>query len=133
MRHIIDGYNFMIKTGYNFVARICMTHSFPLQNVDAVFGNWDCSHKEFSFVEDYISKVEYNDYDKLIQLSDALALPEGFCIVEKRFVDVAMRYTINKYTIPKWRATLDIKKDFEKRIGSSIYKLLPGIEERTFK
>ncbi|WP_218916086.1 HD domain-containing protein [Kosmotoga pacifica] len=101
MRHIIDGYNYAINLSYEQVAKISMTHSFPLKNINAVFGEWDCTREEFLFVEKYISEVKFDDYDKLIQLCDSLALPEGFCIIEKRCIDVAMRYDVNEYTVPK--------------------------------
>lgn len=49
MRHSIDGYKFAIERGYNLLARICITHSFPLKNINAVFGKWDCSDEEFKY------------------------------------------------------------------------------------
>lgn len=68
----------------------------------------------------------------LIQLCDALALPGGFCLIEKRLVDVALRHGTNPYTIPKWKAFLEIQREFEETIGGSIYALLPGVIENTF-
>ncbi len=81
---------------------------------------------------DYLAAIEYAAYDRLIQLCDALALPNGFCLVEKRFVDVVLRYGPNAYVVPKWQATLAIKDEFESAIGSSIYNLLPGVVATTF-
>lgn len=132
MRHIIDGYDFLISEGFEDAARICLTHSFPVQDTNAVFGEWDCSKTERRFVDDYITGVEYTEYDRLFQLCDALALPSGCCLIEKRLVDVALRYGTNQYTVPKWKATLDIQKSFEKVIGQSIYNILPGVIENTF-
>jgi hypothetical protein len=132
MRHVLDGYNFLIGEGHDDAARICLTHSFSLQDVNAVFGKWDCSEEELGFVRDYLSETEYTDYDRLIQLCDALALPSGCCLMEKRMVDVALRYGVNEYTVPKWEAVLQIKAGFEDVLGRSIYELLPDVVENTF-
>jgi hypothetical protein len=131
-RHIIDGYNFLIPKGFDDAARICLTHSYPVQDIKVNIGEWDCSEAERKFVADYIATIEYTEYDKLFQLCDALVLPSGYCLLEKRWVDVALRYGTNQYTVPKWKATLEIQKYFEKIIGQSIYNVLPGVVENTF-
>ena len=132
MRHSIDGYNFAMENGYPLLARICITHSFPYKNVDAVFGKWDCSDEESKFVSDYLNNINLSAYDKLIQLCDALALPTGCCLMEKRMLDVAMRHGVNEHTIEKWKSTFAIQKYFEDRIGKSIYSILPNVVENTF-
>jgi len=66
-------------------------------------------------------------------LCDALALPNGFGLIEKRMVDVALRHGVNEYIISKWKATFEIQQHFEKVIGKSIYSLLPGVVENTFR
>lgn len=132
MRHVIDGYFFLHDMGFEDAARICLTHSFPIQNARFIVGKWDCSAEELRFVDDYLSNVEYTDYDRLIQLCDALALPSGFCLMEKRLVDVALRHGTTEHTIPRWKATFDIQHDIEVVIEQSIYNLLPGVVENTF-
>jgi hypothetical protein len=132
MRHSIDGYNFLSQIGYHLPARICITHSFPYKNVKAVFGKWDCSDEEFKFVEQFLNKIEFDDYDKLIQLCDALALPTGFCLMEKRMIDVALRHGLNEYIVTKWKETFQIQKYFEELMGRSLYNVLPGVVENTF-
>ena len=131
-RHILDGYRYLLALGYDDAARICLTHSFPLQHVEAIYGQADWSAEDGQFVADTLAGIEYTDYDRLIQLCDSLALPTGFCLIEKRFVDVVLRYGSNDYTVPKWQATLAIKDQFEKIIGGSIYNLLPGVVATTF-
>lgn len=41
-------------------------------------------------MEHFVKNAVYDDYDRLVQLCDSLALPSGFCLLEKRFVDVAL-------------------------------------------
>lgn len=132
MRHILDGYHFLEGKGFDDAARICITHSFPIQDVNAASGRWDCSEEDLRFVKDYLAGIEYNEYDRLFQLCDALALPSGFCLIEKRLVDAALRHGINEHVVPKWRATLDLQQRFESLIGRSIYSVLPGVMENTF-
>lgn len=132
MRHSIDGYNYAMEKGYDFMGRICLTHSFPYKNIDAIFGKWDCSGEEYNFAKTYLENAEYTPYDKLIQLCDALALPEGYCLLEKRMMDVALRHGVNEFTITKWKATFEIQKYFEERIEKPIYRVLPNVVENTF-
>jgi hypothetical protein len=132
LRHIIDGYNFLSQMGYEDCAKVSLTHSFPLKNLDSYSGNNDCTNEEFDFIKEYIAGVNYSAYDELIQLCDALTAPRGFCLLEKRLVDVALRYGINDLTVLKWKATFQIKDKFESKIGMSVYDLLPGIKETTF-
>lgn len=132
LRHILDGYTFLERLGYSDAARICLTHSFPVQNIEAAAGNWDGSSEELAFVGTYLSELEYDDYDRLLQLCDALAWPSGFVMIQKRLVDVALRRGINTMTVEKWRAFLGLQTYFEKAIGRSIYSVLPGVVENTF-
>ena len=34
VRHIIDGYDYCISKGWDDVARICLTHSFPVKDIE---------------------------------------------------------------------------------------------------
>ena len=132
MRHIVDGYRFLSTQGFEDAARICLTHSYPIPNARTFTGEWDGTAQELNFVQEYLDRNPYNDYDRLLQLCDALALPTGFCLIEKRLVDVALRRGVNEYSVPRWQAFLQIQKDFEAVLGRSIYTLLPGIVENTF-
>jgi hypothetical protein len=131
-RHIIDGYYYLLRKGYDDAARVCLTHPFPLKNISAISGIWDCSQEEFEYVNSFLSNTEFTTYDRLIQLCDALATPTGFCLIEKRMVDVAIRYGVNSFTVEKWKAHFEIQKEFEQAIGESIYRLLPGVVNNTF-
>lgn len=131
-RHSLDGYNFAIERGYNMLARISLTHSYLCKEVDDICGNKDCTFEERKFIKDYLDNIEFTAYDKLIQLCDALALPSGFCLLEKRMLDVVRRYGFTKFTISKWEATFKLQRYFEERIGKSIYSVLPNVKENTF-
>ncbi|MBZ9687310.1 HD domain-containing protein [Clostridium estertheticum] len=132
MRHSIDGYNFLMEKGFYKAAKVCITHSFDCKDIKSAFGKWDCTEKEYDFVKHYLEKTEYDDYDRLIQLCDALAFIDGYYLIEKRMVEAAIRHGINEYTTLKWNETLEIKAYFEHKIGKSVYSILPGVIENTF-
>ena len=132
VRHILDGYAHLTALGFPDAARICLTHSFPIKLTAAFASPWGDLHAERSWVQSYLDAVEYTPYDRLIQLCDSLALPQGPVLVEKRFVDVALRHGVNPLTVEKWRAFLTIKADFDAAVGGSIYDVLPGVVENTF-
>lgn len=132
MRHVIDGYLFLLEKGYEDAARICMTHTFSCKDVQAIYGEWDCSDEELIIVKNYLDKVKYNDYDLLIQLCDSLVLPSGFTLLEKRFVETALKSGINHLTTAKWKSVLELKAYFERKTGTSIYRLLPDLVKNTF-
>jgi hypothetical protein len=132
MRHILDGYTFLAGQGFDDAARICLTHSYPVQKLEAMAGKWDGSPQDQEFVRAYLAGCTYDAYDRLIQLCDAVALPCGFCLLEKRVVDVALRHGVNEYSVLRWQAFLAIQQEYEKLAGQSIYRLLPGVVENTF-
>ena len=82
-------------------------------------------------IKDYIMNCEADDYDRLIQLCDSLAVDYGFVILEKRFVDVTRRYGIMEGYIKGWETAFQIKEDFESRMGCSVYDVLPDIGKTT--
>lgn len=129
VRHIIDGYDYAVSRGWDEVARVCLTHSFPIKDIDADIGKKDITAEQYNFIKAFIENIEYDDYDKLIILCDSLADANGFCILEKRFVDTTRRYGIFPFTVDRWNKTIEFKEYFEKMIGRSIYTLLPNIEK----
>ncbi len=132
MRHAIDGYRYLHDLGYADAARICLTHSYPVRSAGFGSSAWDGTPAEYNFIDTYLQGIEYNLYDRLIQLCDSLALPTGFCLMEKRLVDVVMRYGFSQFTVQKWQAFFAIRDEFDHLLGRSIYTLLPGVIDNTF-
>lgn len=127
-KHLIDGYRYCKERGWEQAAQICISHAFMIQDIDTSIGVFDVSEADYLFMKDFVANAVYDDYDRLVQLCDSLALPTGFCILEKRFVDVTIRYGVHAATVDRWKKILEIKAGFEQEIGCSIYKLLPGVE-----
>ena len=131
-RHLIDGYRFCMEKNWEKAAQICISHAFMLQDIKTSIGTFDVSEEDYRFMDHFIRNAVYDDYDRLVQLCDALALPTGFCLLEKRFVDVAIRYGTVPATTERWKKILEIKALFERKINGSIYELLPGVIENSF-
>lgn len=131
IRHIFDGYDRMIALGQPTIARICLTHSFPLKNIRAFQGSFDCSKQQLAFLQRFLDSCSYDNYDRLIQLCDALSLPSGACILEKRLVDVALRHGINDLSLEKWSAFLQLKQHFDWLCRCNLYTLLPNVLENS--
>ena len=131
-RHLIDGYRYCMERGWDKAAQICISHAFMVKDISSSIGVFDMPAKDRSFMAEFVKNAVYDDYDYLVQLCDALALPTGFCLLEKRFVDVAIRYGTHPATVDRWKAVLNIKQHFEEIVGCSIYELLPGAVENSF-
>jgi hypothetical protein len=127
LMHTYDGYKFMMENGYNDSARICLTHSFPYKNINAYNGDNDCSDDITGHIQEFINKIEYDDYDKLIQLCDAISFPEGVCVIEKRLIDVVIRKGFNGSTILKWKEFINLREYFESKINCNLYSLFDNI------
>lgn len=129
--HIFDGYDYMMSIEQVELAHICLTHSFPIKDVNTYIGTYDCTSAQKEFLQDFLEHREYTDYDLLIQLCDAISLPDGACIMEKRLVDVALRHGLPDFTIDKWKAFMMLKKHFDELCGCNIYTLLPNVLENS--
>lgn len=132
-KHLIDGYRYCMNLGWDKAAQICISHAFMIQDIHTSIGTFDVSKEDYTFMEQFVKNAVYDDYDRLVQLCDSLALPTGFCILEKRFVDVTMRYGFHPYTIARWKKILAIKDYFDEKCHCSIYELLPGIIENSMR
>lgn len=128
VEHVYGGFQYAAGQGWDEVAKICMTHSYPLGSAE--FSDEPAGEAEEK-IRAYIGECEFDDYDLLIQLCDSLALDFGFCILEKRFIDVARRYGLWENSLDRWNRTFWIKEYFEEKMGCSIYDVLPDIGRTT--
>nr|WP_317283963.1 HD domain-containing protein [uncultured Sellimonas sp.] len=120
--HVSDGYRYMLSLGYDEVAKICLTHSFDSKTTDNYIGNFDTTQEELQLIQEKLQEATYDDYDKLIQLCDAIGGAEGVMNIEERMGDVKRRY--GSYPLEKWNANLDLKQYFEDKIGEEIYSVV---------
>ncbi len=118
--HVSDGYTYMMSLGYEEVARICLTHSFNNGTTDEYVGRFDTTEKELLLIREQLAHICFDEYDRLIQLCDALAGAKGVLDIEERMEDVKKRYGF--YPQKKWDRNLALKRHFEERMGGvSVY------------
>lgn len=118
--HVSDGYSYMMDLGYDDAARICLTHSFNERSIDGYVGNRDTTDEETALIVTKLKEAEFDDYDRLIQLCDAIAGAEGVMDIIDRMTDVKTRY--GSYDQSKWDTNLALKAYFEKRMNKDLYE-----------
>ena len=134
IRHILEGYKYAMEKGWDEVARISMTHSFSENAIVINPSMMDLSDDEYDFTMKYLSSIKFDDYDRLAHLCDNIALHSGFVLMEKRMIDISMRHGVHDGTVARWKRLFDLKAYFEKKMdGKSIYDVLPGVMENTFR
>uniref|UniRef100_UPI003015B4EA HD domain-containing protein n=1 Tax=Bacillus cereus TaxID=1396 RepID=UPI003015B4EA len=93
--HSYDGYMYMNDLGYTGNAVICVTHSFPCKNehID-IAAEWSLvpDHMRSRLVEILNEHCNYDLYNKVITLCDALADAGGFTTLESRLISVGLRH-----------------------------------------
>lgn len=122
LAHVYDGYHYMMSLGYSDAARICLTHSFCQPSLQVYIGKFDIPENQQSELQELLNEMEFDDYDRLIQLCDCLAGSEGVMDMEARMLDVKRRYGF--YRQDKWDTNMWLKSYFEEKAGKDIYQIV---------
>lgn len=134
--HSYDGYMYMNDLGYTGNAVICVTHSFPCKNEHInIAAEWSLvpDHMRIQLVEILNEHCNYDLYNKVITLCDALADADGFTTLERRLISVGLRHGTTSHTSLHWKGFYAIKKELEALIGKSIYTVLPDVEKSIYE
>lgn len=118
LAHVIDGYDYLIGLGYDEVARICITHSFAIKDINTSIGKNDVSDVDRQRIIDLLNSYQYDNYDWLIQVCDSISMPYGPVDMERRMSDVKERY--GHYPENKWNKHLELKGYFEEKMGKGL-------------
>ena len=124
LAHIYYGWKYMQELGYPAIARICLSHSFAMKTVDAYGGAFDLKDNEIQEMRDALKTMEYDDYDRLIQLCDNISGASGIMRMEDRIADIISRYS--HFPEEKRQATFGLVDYFEQKTGKDIYQLACG-------
>lgn len=122
LAHVIDGYKFLMELGYDEAARICITHSFAIQDIDVYIGNRDVSGEDYDLLVSLLKGYEYDDYDQLIQLCDSISFPDGVVDLKTRMDDVERRY--GSYPKEKRQRNYELKEFFERKMKKDLYEVV---------
>ncbi|EEM22269.1 Metal dependent phosphohydrolase [Bacillus thuringiensis serovar tochigiensis BGSC 4Y1] len=99
--HSYDGYMYLNDLGYKGNAIICVTHSFPCKNEHLdIAAEWSLvpDHMRIRLVEILNEHCNYDLYNKVITLCDALADADGFTTLERRLISVGLRHGTTSHT-----------------------------------
>jgi len=128
-RHTIEGYRVLNKLGFSEAARVALTHSFfeGMELDDNYYLDQLDQEEDKIFLEKYAENVrregfEFDEYDKLIQLADCMALEKGVITLNDRFIDLVIRYdgvSFRHNIIQSWK----LKLEFDKKAQRNIYEL----------
>ncbi|MDD4556032.1 MAG: HD domain-containing protein [Alphaproteobacteria bacterium] len=127
--HGLVGYHELNKLGYPEVAKICLTHSFPVK---------DFNQKIMTYPEDWVRQIRaelikfnYDDYDKLIQLCDKMATGYAMVSIEHRVESIYKRYNLTQEQFEaQLNEGLELKAHFDKLCGEDVYKVIGLIEDK---
>ena len=57
MRHSMDGCDDAMAQGWNEAACVCLTHAFPVQDIEADMGRKDIMPKQQRFIDGYLKRL----------------------------------------------------------------------------
>lgn len=81
--HGLEGFYFLIKAGLPELAPISLTHNFVCKQISAEdFPVY--SKSQIREAEEHLSHIEYNDYDRLIQLADTFSRGDEILSIQER-------------------------------------------------
>lgn len=123
-RHFFEGYKLLRADSYFFPARIALTHSFPIRDVDSYLGDWNLPDEDKEFVADFLKYNPYNDYDLLIQLLDGL-IKTKYLGVEARIEPKKEAYGDSEFFKKKIARLNELEDYFKPKLSKPIEKYMP--------
>lgn len=126
--HGNGGYEYILSLGYDKkYASVCLTHSYLNNDINCVAGGIPKSDRyNYVFTKNYIEKHEYTIYEKIINLCD-LICKQKVMVLEKRLVDLIVRYGVFSNTVYHLTEAQKLKKYFDDKLGFNLYTLFPDL------
>lgn len=89
--------------------------------IENYLGKFDISKEKQKELVLLLQKTQFDDYDYLIQLCDAIAGADGIVSLEERMEDVKSRY--GYYPQEMWDKTVELKRYFENKMQKNLYDI----------
>lgn len=127
--HALLGYEYILQLGYDpKYANVCLTHSYLNNDINCVAGGVpDRGSKKYDFKKQFIENHKYTIYEKIINLCD-LICKQNVMTLEKRLIDIIIRYGAFENTQYHIKEAQKLKKEIEELLGTSVYSLFDHIE-----
>ena len=124
--HVINGYEYMKKQGYDEeYCNICLTHSYLNNDINCTAGGIP---DDIPFRTKFIKEHEYTLYEKIINLCDLMCTTKVYTI-DKRLIDLMIRrgtYSNTQYHI---KEAYKLKEYIDNLLGYNLYDLFPEIKD----
>ncbi|WP_306482958.1 hypothetical protein [Anaerococcus sp.] len=112
----LEGFKILRADSYYFPAKVAISQSFPLKNLELYKDIYDLDPKEKEFLRNFLYSYEYTDYDYLVQYlymifdENFVGLKKGMDLFLDEYYPANFReryYELEEYFLPK------LKKDLE--------------------
>lgn len=118
-KHIIRGFEILREDSYFFPARIAITHAFTIKDIKSYSGKLNITSREKNIIENFLFQIEYNDYDKLIQLLDS-SIKKEYLGIEKRVEKKLKKHEKDLFYDEKLKKLKEIEEYFQKKLSYPI-------------
>ena len=136
LRHVLEGYKYLISLGYEEEAKGCLTHTFysrELVKPNLIKKNTNLTRIEIDFIINFINKNGFNMYDKILQIADNMGSSSGINTIERRRTESMLRYGITDISEKNLRGIFSVQNEIEEKLGYSIYQLFPEVADNISK
>jgi hypothetical protein len=122
--HFVYGYDEMIKRELDGVAKVCLSHSFPIK--DFSFSDYTSyNEKDLIKAKQLLISPDYDCYDRLIQLCDMFFEGLNKVSYKQRINGIMKRYNLrNDQVLSLLQGAKDNKDYFDNLCGCNIYNIL---------
>ena len=126
--HAMRGYEYLKSKGYDEeYANICLTHSYLNNDLICVAGGVP-NPNDKPFLSNFIKNHTYSVEEKIINLCDLMCTDRIYTL-DKRMMDLLLRYGVYKNTHYHIKEAYKLKEYFDNSLGYNLYDLFPEIME----
>lgn len=122
--HGLLGYLEMMDMGYPDIARICISHTFPVRNFDFSYYP-SYPQTDLEFARSILDQIRYDDYDRLVQYCDLFLEALKIMKPADRIKNICKRYNLtnqeNRYLNEN---AAFLKKYFDEKCAQDTFSLL---------
>ncbi len=125
--HPIEGYKYLDNLGYPEIGRYCLTHSFINNIIPNTIGTGP-DDESYEYINSFLSSIELNIYDNIVQLCDLFCLETGYTTFEKRILDITKRKGVYENSLTHFESIMELKTKMERLMEIKIYDLFTQIK-----
>lgn len=125
--HGIEGFNYLAEHGYPDLAPICLTHGFISKDIKP--SDYPTYRpKLFKQVKEYLADLEYNDYDRVIQLADLFSRGKEILSIHDRLEKNKKFYRIENLSYEQ--QAYDLRDYINGKYGINVEQMVQDLFKR---